>query len=129
MRKSITLAPPNSLILILDYSFGELPEDMEGGLVAFTSSCVAVGTLSEFDGDTTVTMTSTMEGSVPGELVFDGIIEAPQRELSVCNVRNERLLTMPLLEIRAHVQIFANDASEPDEIVILVGDCEPLNEE
>lgn len=120
MKESITLAPPNSLILVMDISFGELPDDMGGRLVSFTDSCVAVGTLSEVDGDTTIIMTNSLDGVGLGEMVFDGILKVPKKELSVCSVRNEKLLTLELSSEEAHVQIFANDPSEPDEIVVFV---------
>lgn len=104
----------------MDYLFGELPEAMNGGLVAFTDSCVAVGTLSEFDGETAISLTDSLEEGEPDALVFDGVLKAPQCELSVCNVANEKLLTMKLSGPEAHVRIFANDPSEPDEIVVFV---------
>lgn len=120
MKESVTLAPPNSLILVMDRSFGELPDAMNGQLVAFTDSCIAVGTLSEVDGETAITMTDSLEGIERGEMVFDGVLKTPQCEVSVCSVTNEKLLTMKLPASEAHVQIFANDASEPDEIIVFV---------
>jgi hypothetical protein len=120
MRATVTLAPPNSLILVMDHSFGALPEAMNGQLVAFTDSCIAVGTLSEIGGETVITMTDSLVGIERGKMVFDGVLKAPQLEVSVCSVANEKLLTMKLPASEAHVQIFANDASEPDEIVVFV---------
>jgi len=120
MKESVTLAPPNSLILVMNHSFGELPEAMNGQLVAFTDSCIAVGTLSEVDGQAVITMTDSLEGIERGEIVFDGFLKVPQCEVSVCSAANEKLLTIKLSASEAHVQIFANDASEPDEIVVFV---------
>lgn len=37
------IAPPSSLLLIMDRSVGQVPESMAGGLVAFTPTCVAFG--------------------------------------------------------------------------------------
>ncbi len=117
---SITLSPPNSLILVMDHTSGELPEAMNDQLVAFTDSCIAVGTLSEADGETTITLTDSMEGVKQGQLVFDGVLKVPRHELSVCSAADTKLLTMTLPRSEAHVQIFANDASEPDDIVVFV---------
>jgi len=104
----------------MDHSSGELPEAMNGQLVAFTDSCVAVGTLSEVDGETTITLTDSLEGVQRGQLVFDGVLKVPQHELAVCSAADERLLTLKLQRSEARVQVFANDASEPDRIVVFV---------
>lgn len=119
MESSITSAFPNSLVLIMDYESGEIPESMGGGLVASTASCLAVGTLSEIDGSTTVVLTD--QGGRPqiGSLVFDGVLDLPSKEISVCDVENHKLLAMPTAT-RAKVQIFANHQLEPDKIVIIV---------
>lgn len=119
MQEAITLSPPNSLILVMDHSFGELPIAMGGQLVSSTDSCVAVGTLSELDGATTITLADNLKGiSEPRALVFDGIVQTPGLELSICNVRNEKLLTLHLSTPRVKVKIFASDESEPDNIVV-----------
>lgn len=117
---TITLAPPNSLVFVMDHSSGELPKAMNDQLVAFTDSCVAVGTLSEVDGETTITLTDSLEGVKRGQMVFDGVLKVPRHALSVCSAADTKLLTMTLPGSEAHVQIFANDASEPDEIVVFV---------
>ncbi len=117
---SITLSPPNSLIFVMDRSSGELPEAMNGELVAFTDSCVAVGTLPGVDGETTITLTDRLEAVKRGQLVFDGVLKVPRYELAVCGAADTELLTMKLKRSEAHVQIFANDVSEPDQIVVFV---------
>ena len=122
MRESITLSPPNSLILVMDHSFGELPQVMGGRLVAFTDSCVAVGTLSEADGVTSITLADDLQViDEPSALAFDGVLHTPAFELSVCNVRNEKLLTLQLPTPRSKVRIFVNDKSEPDRIMVYAG--------
>lgn len=117
---SITLSPQNSLIFVMDHSFGELPVALDGQLVAFTDSCVAVGTLAGVDGETTITLTDSLEGVKRGQLVFDGVLKVPRHELAVCSAADTELLTMKLKRSEAHVQIFANDVSEPDQIVVFV---------
>ena len=104
----------------MDHLSGELPEAMNGQLVAFTDSCVAVGTLSEVDGETTIILTDSLVGVKRGQMVFDGTLKVPRRELAVCSSADRMLLTMKLPRSEARVQIFANDASEPDQIVVFV---------
>ena len=52
-----------------------------------------------------------------GERVFDGELSTPNKELSVCNVLNEKLLTLPVPQASTRVKVFANGPSEPDQIV------------
>jgi hypothetical protein len=118
MKESISLSPPNSLIFVMDHKAGVLPDQITEGLVATTASCVAIGTLSEVDGETTITLTDNMDGVEAVDLVFSGSLSTPNHELSVCDVNNEKLLTLPVSQTSTMVKIFANDSSEPDYIVV-----------
>lgn len=118
MKRSLTLAPPNSLILVMDHESGVPPESITAALVGATDSCLAIGTLAAPDGETTITLTDDLDGVESGELVFDGMLFTPNRELSICNVMNEKLLTLPVPKTATGVKVFANDPSEPDEIVV-----------
>lgn len=119
MRESITLSPPNSLIFVMDHEAGVLPDQITEDLVAATSSCIAVGTLSEVDGETTIVLTDILDQGEAIDLVFFGALSTPNLELSVCDVNNEKLLTIPVLQSSTAVKIFVNDSAEPDLIVIV----------
>ncbi|MGH8051926.1 MAG: hypothetical protein ACREPB_14800 [Arenimonas sp.] len=121
MKLTKTLIPTNSLLLVMDHSAGEIPSSIGDYLTVSTESCVAVGTLAEMDGETTVTLTDSIEGVELDELVFDGVLLTPEKEISVCDVGDEKLLTIPVSSCKTRVQIFANDMNEPDNIVVLVG--------
>lgn len=119
MQQSITISPPNSLIFVMDHAAGELPEDMGGKLVASTASCVAVGTLAEFDGETTITLADTFDVAAL-HIAFEGTLHTPNGEVSISNTRNEQLLTGKAWTPSTNVRIFVNDDSEPDQIVVLL---------
>ncbi|MEN5118212.1 hypothetical protein ABE488_12905 [Luteimonas sp. TWI662] len=119
MKQVITLPPPNSLILVMDYEIGVVPDQITSDLVTATDSCIAIGTLAAPDGETTITLTDDPNCTVVGELVFNGELCTPNKELAVCNVLNQRLLTLPLLHTTVRVKVFANDVSEPDRILVL----------
>ncbi len=53
-RSNVKVAPINALVLVMDRTKGVIPDSMSQRLVAATSSCIAVGTLSEHDGETTM---------------------------------------------------------------------------
>ena len=121
MNKSIAIRPPNSLILIMDYVFGEIPVAMNenDALVSSSASCIAVGTLAEFDGETTITLANVAQDFVGLENVFRGVLNTPSKQLSICNVKNEMLLFLSDLTERTNVQVFVNDLSEPDQILVM----------
>ena len=118
MKKSMTFSPPNSLILVMDHEAGVLPDQIGDELVAATDSCLAIGTLAALDGESTIILTDDLDGLEIGDLVFDGTLSTPNLELSVCDVRNAKLLTLPVQESSTRVQAFANDPSEPNMIVV-----------
>lgn len=118
--KSVSVSPPNSLIFIMDHAFGELPESMDRGLVTSTDSCVAVATLCELDGATTVSVGTDPEGVEAEILIFDGHLTIPSKQLSVCSALNVKLLSMDVSASHVHLKVFANDATEPSFIAILV---------
>ncbi len=123
MRQEMKIAPSHSLVLIMDHRFGEVPVSFSGALVASTSSCVAVGTLCEQDGPTRITLTDETDvACVSGfRRVFAGVIETPERSVSVCDTLVEPHLTLDVDADRTLVEVWANDDSEPDRIVVQVG--------
>lgn len=118
---TITLSPRNSIVFVYDFSHRpiEIPTYVSGELVAASQTCVSVGTLAEIDGETTITLADSTDGIRVGELYFEGVILTPGHEVSVCTSANEKLLTLPILATHARIRVFANDPSEPDEIVIV----------
>ena len=115
--------PKNSLVLISGSSAGEIPASMSGKLVVATPSCIAVGTLSEFDGETSITLTDEQQPMcIDNELhvVFTGHLETQNLEVSVRNVLDESILTMSTKSKLSEVQICANDNSEPNKLIIIV---------
>lgn len=116
---TISVSPPNSLILVMDFASGKVPEAMGSGLVSATESCVAVGCLPEHDGPTEIHLGHTHEIPPTVALVFDGDICTANKRLSICSVMNEELLATGVTGHKTHVTIFANDPMEPDKIFVL----------
>jgi len=121
MKGETRLAPPNSIILVMDPKSGVVPEAMQG-IVASTSSCAAVGTLAEMDGETTIRLrTGTNEAvAQPGTLVFDEEIAVSSGRMAVCTSRLETVLEIAVLGDRPRVRIWVNDPTEPSLIDIVV---------
>jgi hypothetical protein len=118
--KTISITPPNSLILIMDYTSGQVPETMGNELVSATRSCIAVGCRSEDDGPTEVHLAESHEVTPSEALRFDGEISTPSKKLSICSVLNQEILSTHVHGTTTRVRVFANHAMEPDRILIVV---------
>ena len=121
MAKSTKVAPPHSLILIVDPSGGEIPPTMLGSLIASTDSCIAVACRSEVDGDTEFTLGETGYVSPAGEPAFQGGLKTPNRKVTLRTVTGQTILETPVLQQETMVRVWTNDSSEPDQVVVGIG--------
>jgi hypothetical protein len=116
-KREVTVKAPNSLILVGDPD-GQPPVSMADKLVAATTSCVAVGTLSQPDGATRLRLFGATD-DLPERLAFEGLLQTPNRLVAVRNVLGETYLEKHVSAAVTSVQIWVNDLSEPDDICVL----------
>ena len=122
MKYEIKTRPHNSLLLIMDRDTGIIPQSMNGKLIAVDKSCIAIGTLSDADGKTKIVLTNeTQSLSEQHVLVYSGMLDIPNRKISICNILDEVLIEVDV-EKECHLQIYANHELEPDSIIVLVND-------
>lgn len=120
MTERISVRPPNSLILVRDAEHFDVPSSWSGkSPVEATETCVAIGTLAEPDGETMIWFGDEAE-SLPVE-AFKGDLRLPSGRLVVSTVGDEILLTKDIGRQRVNLRVLTNDASEPNEIAIIVG--------
>jgi hypothetical protein len=113
----VRLAPPHSIIFVYDPTYAvEVPGDIGAGLVRATDSCVAVGTLAEMDGETTIRLADDF-ADPQGEVVFEGTIRTPGGTVAINTSEDEQLISI-LVGQAAHITVWANDAEEPDLILV-----------
>lgn len=121
MKNEILINPRNSVILIMDRTIGEVPESMNGGLVAATNTCVAIGTLSEFDGKTRIILSDNIEEIECSKYkVFEGFIDTPSKILSISSILDEPLLESSVPGSRTKIFVCVNDEFEPDDIQVVI---------
>jgi len=121
MCRQIRIAPRNSLILVSDSRDAEMPPSMLGGLIAATSSCIAIGTLCEHDGETLISLGDEDSAVTDGQsLVFDGVLDTPNRTVTVWSVLGDPILSIDVTAEKTQVRVWANHHSEPDAIRIHV---------
>lgn len=120
MKLTAEIAPPNSLLLVMD-EIAEIPESMGNGLVVATASCIAVGTRSDADGTTEVVLSNEpkcreSEGRL--QLVFRGVLATPSRSVSLYTVLLQKFLTLPVPFERTAIEIWADHGTEPSHLCI-----------
>lgn len=121
MSSFVTVAPPNSMILVMDSQLGEVPTSFDAGAIAANNTCVALGTLMEFDGDSTIHLVSTNDKvQLPPEVqrVWTGFIETAGT-LGVWSVDRSLLLSAEATGL-VGLDIWTNDPVEPDKIWIII---------
>lgn len=117
--KTVSVSPPNSVVLVMDPDAGDVPQTMGGRLIAATSSSIAVGCLSEHDGQTSLHLGS--DGVTPDHtLAFEGTLATPNRLLAICSVSRQPYVSIDVPAAQTGVQIWLNDDSEPDDIRVVV---------
>jgi hypothetical protein len=120
MMISMQTRPPFSLVFVMDPASGELPESLGSGSITVGPSSVAVGTLADADGPTEFYL--GLDDDLP---LIDGLVLRWQGTLStsgrvgLVTAENEVLLECPGEPISS-VQIWTNDESEPDRVVVLL---------
>ncbi len=117
---SISIAAPNSIVMVLDPISGHIPEwhHCEPAVLA-SPSAVSIGTLQEFEGETTFFL-SVGEYTAPEKglvLRWEGEIQMTAERLSVLSAQAEELLGVKVVG-NPYVRIWTNHRSEPDAIWI-----------
>jgi hypothetical protein len=115
------MAPPNSVVLVSDVDGGEIPKTMGGSLISATSTCVAVGCLSEDDGETEFMLAPLSEVDRSDKPVYEGMLQTPKRQVVIRTVLGEHLLELHVLQELTKIIVWVNDTSEPDNVLVGVG--------
>jgi hypothetical protein len=113
---SARLSPPNSLLLVLDPRTGKLPDTLAGAPIAATSSGIAIGTLTEIDGETEVHLSDAAIVPEDSDLVmrWEGELATAGR-LGILTIDSHVLMELEVGET-VNVQIWTNAAAEPNII-------------
>lgn len=115
----IKQAMPHSLVLLMDYCVGEIPSSFTEGLVTSTPTCIAIGTVSEDDGVTSVLVTHAPQNYSDGLLkIYTGSLLTPSKELSLVDTGNHVLATMKVFGEEINLDIWVDHPLEPENIVI-----------
>jgi hypothetical protein len=116
--RRVMLPIPNSLVLIEGSDSSELPTALDG-LITATPTVIAIGTLAEADGATSLGMSSAGDADLAGlERRWSGQLRTSGR-LVLADVHGAELLRVECPAL-ASVEIWTSDPDEPDVIWIVV---------
>jgi hypothetical protein len=110
------VTPPNSMVLVISSADPDIPALEDA--VAATATCVSVGTLSETDGPTTITLT---DEDVPLDglaSMYRGQLDTALRRVAVQSVEGDQISEITVPAIASTIEVFGSDPFEPDRIVI-----------
>ena|SRR5436309_263039 len=118
MPISKKVAAPNALLLLSDINGGMAPNEMQGSLIASTPACIAIGCMSDCNGETEVSVGLGRDVGTSEAPTFEGELDSPSRTVALRTVLRSRVLEASVRNARTRVRIWVNHPSEPDKIVI-----------
>jgi hypothetical protein len=117
MIRTTRVAPPNSLVLVTDRAGGDPPTHMDNPAIASSHNCVAIGCLSESDGETTI-MLGSVDELIQGLAQFEGALPTPSGGVIVSTVFGDKLVELDVTSEVTWITVWTNDPHEPSEVRI-----------
>ncbi|WP_155798891.1 hypothetical protein [Sorangium cellulosum] len=122
-----TYTPPHPIIFFFDPSNEnmEVPAYDPERVVSFNTSCVSIRTISDVDGDVTVTLDvrGPLGTRVGGVEVFRGILDTPGKTVALVTSENQVLIEMNVNRFRVPVRVLVDDEMHPARIRIEILDA------
>jgi hypothetical protein len=118
VSQSSRVAPPYSVVFVLDVDDvnAEIPETTS--VITFTESCVAVQCLAEVDGETEFRLGAASKVDPGNRPAFVGTLKTPSRILSIQTAERAIILETPVESERTRISIWINDATRPDIVSV-----------
>lgn len=118
MRLERSVAPPNSLLLVVSSDEPAIPASMRGSLIASTNTCIAVGTRNELDGETMIALTDeSLSNATKLTRAFEGTLDVEYGAVAVTDIYYEPYLKLTWSAPTVAVTIWVNDTKEPDIVM------------
>ena len=121
MHTSSLIRPVNSLIFVSDRAGGRIPLWQKNKQILWTDSCISVACYPEQDGPTELSLGTAPEVDPGFRPEFDGMLETPNRIVTVQDVTHEVILSMNVAEQLVRVRIWLNHPRWANRIAIGVG--------
>ncbi|MGE0280220.1 MAG: hypothetical protein AB7P20_06355 [Rhizobiaceae bacterium] len=123
MKETIRYTPPNSIVFVSDIEGGLVPpsDNWKAEELIFASdSCVCVVCYPEVDGETEISLKRAEDVHPDPEfdLVFDGVVTTPSKEIMVSNVEIEPLLQAAVDNLQTRIRVWMDHDRWPQKVVI-----------
>lgn len=118
MTQRSKLAPPNSVILVMDPSARDLPKSMGNSAVAATTSAIAIACQAEIDGETEIHLGWGAEVDPGSPPAYVGQIDTPTGVVSVRTVLDAEILSLQVTRKKTTLRVWVNDPKEPTLVIV-----------
>lgn len=116
------VSPDNPILFVLDPANHDIavPTYVDGELIAESESCVSVGIQPNFEGKTSVEITTFLGGLEQQRLtkIYEGRIKAPGKRLVVVTAEFEEVVSANLDSDRPAFEIWVDEEKSPARVVI-----------
>ncbi|MDP9835630.1 hypothetical protein J2T09_000371 [Neorhizobium huautlense] len=121
MVSSISISPPNSLVFVSGGAgdFNSFIDQYKGEVVFATPTVIGLGTLCEIDGPTRITLAKGHVDAGGLSKSFSGSLQGLNGRLVVGTCEGDVLLSGDAASAIVTIEVFSNDPSEPNEILIV----------
>lgn len=120
----LKISPPNSILFIFDRASQniKIPPYQASNILSISENCISIGTLSEFDGVTTIKLIKNcadVKKKYPSLHWFNPIsLTTPSFSLSIVTSENKTLESIQTESKSIMVSVGVSDISEPDLIIV-----------
>lgn len=117
------MAPPNSIVFLEDVGGGEI-EDLHHGEphIGASPSVIWIGCLAFMDGTTEFVLGFAKEIDPGDPPIFDDMLKTPSRAVALRTSHLRTILGNKVPTDSTRVRVWTNDPSEPDHVIIGLGD-------
>jgi hypothetical protein len=121
--QTVRRALPHPIVFVFDFANDKVavPEYDDQQVTSSNEACISVRVIADVDGEAAITLVD--QGFEPPDTikVFEGVVYAPTRRLSVVTSHNESLVETATNSDRPRVRIWVNDEEYPSEVWIAIG--------
>ena len=116
------VSPDNPIVFVLDpgNTSIEVPEYIDGQLIAESPSCVSIGVQPNFEGDTTIQLVTDRQhfDSCGMTKIYSGRVEAPTKRLAVVLSDFELVLSTETPSDLQKFEVWVDDEMSPARVAL-----------
>lgn len=117
------MAPPNSIVFLEDVGGGEIEDLLHGEPhIGASPSVIWIGCLAFMDGTTEFVLGFAKEIDPGDPPIFDDMLKTPSRAVALRTSHLRTILGNKVPTDSTRVRVWTNDPSEPDHVIIGLGD-------